>query len=398
MKQDDLLVLQQWKNAPPYAFGMKGETGVVSQANKDAFWRIFDELRQAGQRALERHPQAANFKLKAKEHSHLRGSRGHAPKDLWVSICSKDAKAFGDMPQVYAIASHRGLEIGFAASIHESDYFDVETKKRNRGLIPLINGKLPSAASTLTQQIDAALSKTGGWVLNTKTRLTLGDEGYDAFPSVAELFSYLKSSSDKASGGGVICKVIPIDSVEQIDVDQLFTQALQLFAPLLASCAPSPWDVAIIDYQEYLPLAEALVEEDTFDPSSPTDGALKTLAMVKRRQGQSAFRSKLIKAYGGACAISGESTESVLQAAHIKPYDGDSTNHVQNGILLRADLHTLFDLKLIVVDPLDWTVRVSDQIRGTSYYEYDGKPFRLPVVVNQRPSPAALLQHAGSGE
>ena len=62
------------------------------------------------------------------------------------------------------------------------------------------------------------------------------------------------------------------------------------------------------------------------------------------RDGQGTFRARLLDAYGRSCAITGEHTQPVLDAAHIQPYLGPRSNHVQNGLLLTNEFHTLFDL------------------------------------------------------
>ena len=64
------------------------------------------------------------------------------------------------------------------------------------------------------------------------------------------------------------------------------------------------------------------------------------------RRGQKKFRKALFAAYRNRCAVTGSSVYFVLEAAHIDRYFGDHSNHVTNGLLLRADLHTLFDLQL----------------------------------------------------
>src|SRR5438309_1748593 len=61
------------------------------------------------------------------------------------------------------------------------------------------------------------------------------------------------------------------------------------------------------------------------------------------REGQGTFRVRILDAYGRRCAVTGESSEPVLGAAHIQLYLGPASNHVQNGIALRADIHRLFD-------------------------------------------------------
>ena len=72
--------------------------------------------------------------------------------------------------------------------------------------------------------------------------------------------------------------------------------------------------------------------------------------MVALRQGQPQFRKSLLTAYRSRCAITGTAVESVLEAAHIWPHKGEQTNEVWNGLLLRADLHTLFDLLHLTVE------------------------------------------------
>jgi predicted restriction endonuclease len=64
----------------------------------------------------------------------------------------------------------------------------------------------------------------------------------------------------------------------------------------------------------------------------------------------------------------------VLEAAHIFPYRGPQTNHVTNGLLLRADLHVLFDLGLLRIDADSLTVELDPILNGTSYAELSGRP------------------------
>ncbi len=76
-----------------------------------------------------------------------------------------------------------------------------------------------------------------------------------------------------------------------------------------------------------------------------------TPTLVKLRLGQGSFRILVTDAYGRACAITEEHTLPALEAAHIKPY-GDSGPHaVYNGLLLRSDVHRLFDKGYITVTP-----------------------------------------------
>ena len=94
-----------------------------------------------------------------------------------------------------------------------------------------------------------------------------------------------------------------------------------------------------------------------FDPD--VDARRRIMAAIVQREGQPAFRQALLQAYEGTCAISGCTVEALLEAAHIVPYRGPHTDFVENGLLLRADLHKLFDLRLFRIDPDTRTVRLS---------------------------------------
>lgn len=108
------------------------------------------------------------------------------------------------------------------------------------------------------------------------------------------------------------------------------------------------------------------------------DGRRHVIATIVQRDGQPAFRDALLEAYGAQCAISGCRVRSLLEAAHIVPYRGTYTNAVPNGLLLRAGLHKLFDLHLLHIDPYDWKVCISSELRGTEYECLDGAMIRLP--------------------
>ncbi|WP_158282092.1 MULTISPECIES: HNH endonuclease [unclassified Azospirillum] len=138
--------------------------------------------------------------------------------------------------------------------------------------------------------------------------------------------------------------------------------------------------------------AQIAWETEPFDPTSVEDGRARIMGMVTRRQGQEAFRKTLLKAYGWRCAVTGCTVEAVLEAAHIHPYLGPTTNHITNGLLVRADIHTLFDLGLLAVDA-QHRLLVSPELDGTAYGKLNGKALRQPRSEADRPSAAALQWH-----
>ena len=100
-------------------------------------------------------------------------------------------------------------------------------------------------------------------------------------------------------------------------------------------------------------------------------------SMTKHRLGQGAFRVVVTDAYQRRCAITGEKTLPVLEAAHIKPYSSDGPHSVNNGLLLKSDFHTLFDGGYITIDQ-DYRIDVSRRLHedygnGRDYYKYHGR-------------------------
>jgi putative restriction endonuclease len=133
--------------------------------------------------------------------------------------------------------------------------------------------------------------------------------------------------------------------------------------------------------------------QGAYDPNGYKEGRKKEFREINLRRGQPEFRKKLLLAYKGRCAISNCDCTHALEAAHIQPYGGIETNHVQNGILLRSDLHVLFDLGKISIHPISRTVTVAKSLLKTVYGKLNGKRLRSPVRSWQRPSSEVLQEH-----
>jgi hypothetical protein len=130
---------------------------------------------------------------------------------------------------------------------------------------------------------------------------------------------------------------------------------------------------------------------DYFSPSSLKDERERKLREIVQRRGQPDFRKRLIAAYGGRCAVTGCDAEAALEAAHIVPYTGPQSNHVTNGVLLRADIHTLFDLDLIGIDPESMEISVAVELQATVYAELHGRKPSLPASTDT-PHQSALVK------
>lgn len=131
--------------------------------------------------------------------------------------------------------------------------------------------------------------------------------------------------------------------------------------------------------------------------SNDHDSRVRVMRAIAERRGQPVFRARLLEVYGGRCAITGTSAAEVLEAAHVLPYRGEHTNRIDNGLLLRADLHTLFDCLLLWVTP-EHKVGLAPSLLTTDYASLAGKPIRLPAAIADRPHPAHLAEHASRCE
>ncbi len=153
-----------------------------------------------------------------------------------------------------------------------------------------------------------------------------------------------------------------------------------------------------------LPILEELLNLDTLEVDSAVEevqtgeldlGAIAVVPQrIKRdiinRRGQWSFRQGLLAAYGSQCQVTLYTGEPALEAAHIYPYSegGDYTNDLRNGLLLRADIHTLFDLGLLRVVPESLAVRIMGPLTNTSYATLEGRTLQASTTL--RPSREAL--------
>lgn len=111
------------------------------------------------------------------------------------------------------------------------------------------------------------------------------------------------------------------------------------------------------------------------------------------RQGQTKFRMDLLDAYGTHCAATNYDVAEGLEAAHIRPYRGAHTNETRNGLLLRADIHNLFDYGIIGVDPEAMKIVLNQRARRSKYSQLHDQPLRLPEDTTRQPDRELLQRH-----
>ena len=170
---------------------------------------------------------------------------------------------------------------------------------------------------------------------------------------------------------------------------------------------PASWAPNIVSFKTYatgdadgLALWDA-VNDRLKRPASP--GMAEAQArfgepqLIRPRLGQGAFRVLVTDIYNRRCAITHERTLPALEAAHIRPYGDGGEHEARNGLLLRRDIHSLFDAGYVTVTPglrFEVSRRIKEEFdNGRHYYELHGKPISAPADVLRRPDPEALRWH-----
>ncbi len=119
--------------------------------------------------------------------------------------------------------------------------------------------------------------------------------------------------------------------------------------------------------------------------------------LIRPRLGQGTFRVLVTDIYERRCAVTRERTLPALEAAHIRPYRDGGKHEERNGLLLRRDIHSLFDAGYVTVTPnLDFEVsgRIKEEFEnGRDYYALHGRRIHAPTAARQRPDPVALTWH-----
>jgi predicted restriction endonuclease len=176
-----------------------------------------------------------------------------------------------------------------------------------------------------------------------------------------------KTNNLKLSGSETLIDLTPYK-----DNMRLLEYAVDGFRPAL-ELSPDEADTTGEDEAPYVPTDE--------------DSRVAVLRQIKARRGQQKFRNALRARYGDRCMITGCQLMDVVEAAHIKPHRGQQDDHPANGLLLRADLHTLYDLDFIGIEPETLTVRVHPDAVTAGYGQWDGKKL---LCGDQQPSVEAL--------
>jgi putative restriction endonuclease len=183
-------------------------------------------------------------------------------------------------------------------------------------------------------------------------------------------------------------------------IEQPFFLPRELWIPV-----PSDWKANIVQGRGYdLATEPGLTLWDRLQSALPSAAVVCERrkpygepVLVLPRLGQGSFRVLVTDAYERRCAVTSERTLPALDAAHIKPYSETGAHLVSDGILLRRDLHALFDKGYVTITPamqLEVSRRIREEFEnGRDYYRHHGGTIRLPRVPANRPSPEFLEWH-----
>jgi len=147
-----------------------------------------------------------------------------------------------------------------------------------------------------------------------------------------------------------------------------------------------------IDYQPNLASYPSVAEPAA--PMSLEDARKRIDAQIVARQGGAAFRAEALKRFNNRCAISDWGVTLVLEAAHIVPYLGAETNQPDNALLLRSDLHTLFDRNELTINPDTLCVQLVGDLAKGPYEIYAGKAIAIPQGISSKTVQMRLRERA----
>lgn len=164
---------------------------------------------------------------------------------------------------------------------------------------------------------------------------------------------------------------------DQLAIEEVDPAAME---KILVEAEPELFPLFALAAQGGCPASKDALDDgsDERDPdTSAVDTRNSVLVSIKRRRGQRKFREGLARRYGPACMVSGCELFDIVEAAHIWPHQGDASNNLRNGLLLRADLHTLFDLDLMGIIPETLEIQFHPEVSASGYAALHGAALRV---------------------
>lgn len=220
----DIRLLSQSRQRAKYADLTTEELG--------AYHRIHAALGSLGNVVLEELGDAEAYKRRLTSgYTPQSGVRGSLPKDLWFGVYAKaNEDAFVGHPQLFMIASERGLELGFAALTSPRDFSNSEVKDKVRRAAPNVFARLPEPSSAEAQALARDLTDQGGWTFRRKERLQAGQTD---FTSLTDWLAHLRSMASFTDAGGNISRYISPEELDGVDLEAAVRSMTQTFRPLM---------------------------------------------------------------------------------------------------------------------------------------------------------------------
>jgi putative restriction endonuclease len=202
--------------------------------------------------------------------------------------------------------------------------------------------------------------------------------------------SFLDPREDPTIGCILLAQPFFFDEIDWIPIPSNFS--LNIVQGKTYSTADEPGRSLWARVQSVLRVAQpqALAEEPVEMFGQPI--------LVRPRLGQGSFRVLITDTYQRRCAVTQERALPVLEAAHIRPVTEGGLHRVDNGLLMRSDLHRLFDRGYVTITP-DYRVQVSRRLKedfdnGEPYYPLHGQQIWLPGDAGDCPDRVLLEWHA----
>ncbi|AYM93891.1 HNH endonuclease [Serratia sp. 3ACOL1] len=165
--------------------------------------------------------------------------------------------------------------------------------------------------------------------------------------------------------------------ITDISISQLITETPRYNGQMSIQEVNLQWAIELLGSIPADVLDLKAEEADNDIPNLMTDDLRKIVErQIKQRRGQQKFRDKLLKS-NPICAVTGCELVDILEAAHIDAYRNDSHNHISNGLLLRSDIHTLFDLHLFAIEPETNSIRLSTGPLQHGYQQFEGANLKI---------------------
>jgi len=215
-----------------------------------------------------------------------------------------------------------------------------------------------------------------------------------AIPGTRDTQGYNQDMMNNLRDGVPIAVFVQYPRVGYVNYGLAYIERYDVLTGMFTLHGPVSAEGDNADFCSIVPFGQLTNEEkQIFLGADAGDDRKRVLAEQVRREKQSEFRKMLLEAYSGSCAVTKVDVPEVLQAAHIDPYRGKKSQMVTNGMLLRSDIHLLYDSHLLTVQPERNLIRVSKRLEGTFYGQLDGQRIRVPDDPQLRPNDELLDMH-----